>query len=33
MVRLKLALCWLIVGLPLVWGVAKTMQNAIKLFQ
>jgi hypothetical protein len=33
MVRLKLALFWLIVGLPLVWGVAKTMQNAIKLFQ
>jgi hypothetical protein len=33
MVRLKLALLWLIVGLPLAWGVAKTVQNAIKLFQ
>jgi hypothetical protein len=30
--RLKLTLLWLIVGLPLAWGVAKTVQNAIKLF-
>jgi hypothetical protein len=30
--RLKLTLLWFIVGLPLAWGVAKTVQNAIKLF-
>jgi len=24
---------WLAVGLPLLWGVTKTLQNAIKLFQ
>lgn len=23
---------WLAVGLPLAWGVIKTMQNALKLF-
>jgi hypothetical protein len=24
---------WLIVGLPLLWGLTKTVQNALKLFQ
>jgi hypothetical protein len=24
---------WLAVGLPLLWGVVKTLQNAVKLFQ
>jgi hypothetical protein len=30
--RLKLIVLWLIVGAPLAWGVAKTVQNALKLF-
>jgi hypothetical protein len=30
--RLKLIVLWLIVGVPLAWGVAKTLQNAIRLF-
>jgi hypothetical protein len=29
----RLVLLWLLVGLPLSWGVFKTLQNAIKLFQ
>ena len=33
MERLKLALLWLVVGVPLAWGVAMTVQKAIKLFQ
>jgi len=24
---------WLIVGVPLLWGVYETLQNAMKLFQ
>ena len=28
-----LVLAWLWVGIPLVWGVALTIQNALKLFQ
>jgi hypothetical protein len=24
---------WLAVGVPLLWGVTKTLQNALKLFQ
>jgi len=31
--RLKLIALWLIVGLPLAWGVTNTVKNAIKLFQ
>jgi hypothetical protein len=31
--RLKLAALWLIVGLPLAWGVANTVRKAITLFQ
>lgn len=29
----KVALAWAIVGLPLLWGVAMTLRNAIKLFE
>jgi hypothetical protein len=32
MERLKLFALWLIVGVPLAWGVARTLQNALKLF-
>jgi hypothetical protein len=31
--KLRFALLWLLVGIPLAWGVAKTLQNAMKLFQ
>ena len=30
---LKVALAWAIVGIPLLWGVAMTLRNAIKLFE
>jgi hypothetical protein len=29
---IKLALAWLLVGIPLLWGVIKTIQNALNLF-
>jgi len=29
----KLALAWCFVGIPLVWGVMKTIANALALFQ
>jgi hypothetical protein len=29
---LKVALAWAIVGIPLLWGVAMTLRNAVKLF-
>jgi hypothetical protein len=28
----KLVLAWLLVGIPLLWGVIKTIQNALNLF-
>lgn len=28
-----LVLAWAFVGIPLIWGVYKTLQNAMKLFQ
>lgn len=28
----RLTIYWLVVGLPLLWGVVKTLENAIKLF-
>jgi hypothetical protein len=31
--KAKFALLWLAVGIPLAWGVMKTLQNALKLFQ
>lgn len=30
---LYLVLAWGLVGIPLVWGVFKTLENAMKLFQ
>jgi hypothetical protein len=30
---LKLALAWSFVGLPLAWGIYKTLANAVLLFQ
>jgi hypothetical protein len=30
---LKLVLAWAFVGIPLIWGVVETVQNAMKLFQ
>ncbi|HVJ40279.1 MAG TPA: hypothetical protein VM639_02230 [Dongiaceae bacterium] len=29
----QLVLTWLLVGIPLIWGVLKTVQNAWNLFQ
>ncbi len=29
----RLVVMWLVVGIPLLWGVMKTLQNALKLFQ
>jgi hypothetical protein len=31
--KAKLGLMWLVVGIPLLWGAFKTLQNALKLFQ
>jgi hypothetical protein len=31
--KARLAVLWLAVGIPLAWGVFKTLQNALKLFQ
>jgi len=30
---IKLVLAWGFVGIPLVWGVAQTLLNALKAFQ
>ena len=30
--KVRLLIMWLIVGAPLLWGVYKTLQNAMKLF-
>jgi len=30
---IKLILAWSFVGIPLLWGVAQTLRNALKLFQ
>ena len=29
----KLIILWMLVGIPLLWGVLKTLDNAMKLFQ
>jgi hypothetical protein len=29
----RLIILWVVVGIPLLWGVMKTLQNAMKLFQ
>jgi hypothetical protein len=31
--RARLLILWVLVGIPLFWGVMKTLQNALKLFQ
>ena len=31
--KLKLTLAWCLVGIPLIWGVVQTIENALKLFQ
>jgi hypothetical protein len=33
LMKLKLALAWGFVGIPLTWGVLQTLANAMKLFQ
>ena len=30
---IKLILVWALVGIPLLWGVAQTLANAMKLFR
>jgi hypothetical protein len=30
--KARFFLLWFVVGLPLLWGVSKTLQNALKLF-
>jgi hypothetical protein len=30
--KFRLFFLWLIVGVPLLWGLMKTLQNALKLF-
>jgi hypothetical protein len=32
-VRARSIFLWLAVGLPLLWGVMKTLQNALRLFR
>jgi hypothetical protein len=29
----RLLIMWIVVGVPLLWGVYKTLQNAMNLFQ
>jgi len=31
--KARLVFLWIAVGIPLLWGVVKTLQNALKLFQ
>jgi hypothetical protein len=31
--NVRLVLLWVAVGIPLLWGVMKTLENALKLFQ
>ena len=31
--KVKVVVLWVVVAIPLLWGVFKTLQNAIKLFQ
>jgi hypothetical protein len=31
--KAKIAIMWLLVGIPLLWGVIMTLQKALKLFQ
>jgi hypothetical protein len=29
----RLIVLWIVVGIPLLWGVMKTLENALKLFR
>jgi hypothetical protein len=31
--KVRLVILWIAVGAPLLWGVMKTLENAVKLFQ
>jgi hypothetical protein len=31
--KIRLVVLWMAVGIPLAWGVLKTLENALKLFQ
>ena len=31
--KARLIILWVVVGIPLLWGVMKTLENAMKLFQ
>lgn len=31
--KVRLIVLWLLVGVPLLWGAAKTLANALQLFQ
>jgi hypothetical protein len=31
--RLRLLALWLIVGLPLLWGITRTLENALQLLR
>jgi hypothetical protein len=31
--KVRLVALWMAVGIPLAWGMFKTLQNALKLFQ
>jgi hypothetical protein len=31
--KVRFFVLWVIVGIPLLWGLTKTVQNALKLFQ
>ena len=31
--NLRLVFLWILVGIPLLWGILKTLENALKLFQ
>jgi len=32
-VKLRLTIYWLVVGVPLLWGVVNTLKNAMALFR
>jgi hypothetical protein len=32
-VKFRLLVLWTAVGIPLLWGVTKTLENALKLFR
>ena len=33
MTKIRLIVLWLIVAIPLIWGIERTLQNALKLFR